>query len=308
MRTVSIVVPFYNEEKCISFFFERMYPVINNIKDSMFEIVCVDDGSIDETLEILKKYQIEDPRIKIVELSRNFGKESALTAGLDEAYGDAAIPIDADLQDPPELIVRLIHYWDKGYDVVLAKRTDRSTDSFFKRFTAGIFYKLHNKLSSVKIPDSVGDFRLMDRVVIDSIKKLPENQRFMKGIFAWVGFKTYTINYKRTVRSEGYTKFNGLKLLDFAIDGIINFSTIPLRVFSIIGILGVIATTFYAAVIIIKAVLFQIPVPGFASIILAILFFGNIQLIGIGVLGEYMGRNYIESKRRPNYIIRKVYK
>ncbi len=236
--------------------------------------------------------------------SRNFGKEAALTAGLDEAHGEAVIPIDADLQDPPELIPTLISHWREGYEVVLAKRSDRLSDGFLKRKTAGLFYRLHNHISDTAIPENVGDFRLIDRAVVTALHALPERRRFMKGLFAWVGFKTATVEYARATRVAGKTKFGGWRLWNFALEGITSFSTIPLRVWTYLGTSFAVIGFLYALFIIVRVLVFGKDTPGFASLLVAILFLGGVQLIGIGVIGEYIGRIYIESKQRPIYIVR----
>jgi len=303
---ISIVCPFYNEEDMVNSFMDEIFIVLKGINRT-FEIVCVNDGSSDNTLEKLLGEQETRKNIKIINLSRNFGKEAALTAGLDFAKGDAIIPIDADLQDPPALIKEFIAYWDKGYDVVLAKRTDRSTDSFSKRLTAQLFYKLHNKISPIRIPENVGDFRLITRKVLTAIQELPENQRFMKGIFAWVGFKTAVVEYKREKRKAGKTNFNGWKLWNFAIEGITSFSTVPLRIWLYLGLFISLSAFCYGSFIVIRTLIFGIDVPGYASLLTTILFLGGVQMIGIGVIGEYIGRMYMESKRRPPYIVEKEY-
>jgi glycosyltransferase involved in cell wall biosynthesis len=309
MKTISLIIPFFNEEESVESFFNEINKVVSKIDiDINFEFICVDDGSTDGTIEKLIFNQKHDQRIKIIELSRNFGKEAALTAGIYESSGDAIIPIDADLQDPPELIQQMIEKWLQGYEVVLAKRENRESDSFFKRITANFFYKIHNNLSTIKIPSNVGDFRLLDKCVVQELKKLPENQRFMKGLFAWVGFKSSTIYYTRTPRAKGRTKFSSLKLINLAIEGITSFSTAPLRIFSYLGFFGVTITSIYACIILFQYFLYGIPVKGYTSIMISVLFLGNLQLMGIGILGEYLGRTYIESKRRPIYIIRKIYK
>jgi len=307
-KTISIVVPFYNEEASVQVFYNSITKILNSLPELDFEIICVDDGSSDGTLSGLFELYNQDARISIIELSRNFGKEAALTAGIDVAIGDAVIPIDADLQDPPELIPELINEWNKGAEVVLARRIDRSTDTLVKRMTAKIFYRIHNKLSSIELPENVGDFRLIDRSVVIALKQLPEQQRFMKGLFAWVGFKTTTVSYNRDSRAAGKSKFSGWKLWNFALEGITSFSTIPLKLWSYLGLFGALFTFLYIAFIVLRTVFYGIDVPGYASLLIAILFFGSIQLIGIGILGEYIGRIYMESKNRPLYIIRKNYK
>lgn len=307
-NVISIVVPFYNEAAVIDEFYQKLTAVINNVSGSDFEIICVDDGSTDDTLNKLLFIAENDQRISVLELSRNFGKEAALTAGIDHTVGDAVIPIDSDLQDPPDLIPTLIKEWEMGAEVVLARRVDRSSDTFLKRVTAKIFYQVHNQLSSLKLPENVGDFRLMDRKVVDALKQLPEQQRFMKGLFAWVGFKSTTIDYARPERGKGMTKFSGWKLWNFALEGITSFSTAPLKLWSYLGLFGALITLIYALYIILRTLIYGIDVPGYASLLVAVLFFGSLQLIGIGMLGEYIGRIYMESKNRPIYIVRKHYK
>ncbi len=307
-KLISIVAPFYNEVEGVEYFYQAICSIFNQILGFDFEVVCVDDGSRDDTLKKLIELVDRDPRFHVIELSRNFGKEPALTAGIDVAMGDAVIPIDADLQDPPELIPTLIQEWQQGAEVVLACRTDRSSDTFLKRKTAKMFYRFHNRLSPTKIPENVGDFRLMDRVVVEALKQLPERQRFMKGLFSWVGFKTTTVNYTRNSRAAGTTKFSGLKLWNVALEGITSFSTTPLKVWTYIGSAGALLTFAYAMFIILRTLIRGVDLPGYASLLVAILFFGSLQLVGIGILGEYMGRIYMETKQRPVYLIRKHYK
>ena len=285
---------------------DAIIPVMTDIGRS-FEIVCVNDGSTDSTLEKLISATKSRKNIRVVDLSRNFGKEAALTAGLDYSVGKAVVPIDADLQDPPELIKEFVKKWDEGYEVVLAKRIDRSKDKFGKRVTAKFFYKLHNKISKTKIPENVGDYRLMTRKVVDAVSKLPENQRFMKGVFAWVGFKTTVVEYKREERQAGETSFNSWKLWNFAMDGITGFSTVPLRIWLYLGVFISSISFLYGSFIILRTILMGIDVPGYASLLTIMLFLGGVQLIGIGVIGEYVGRMYMESKRRPPYIVDKEY-
>ena len=301
---VSLVVPFYNEGAGVELFYAGIVPVIDAMPEVRFEVVCVDDGSKDGTLPCLLSLVERDARFHVVELSRNFGKEAALTAGLDVANGDAAIPMDADLQDPPRLIAEMIEHWRAGYEVVLARRIDRSTDSFIKRTTASAFYRLHNRMSTISIPENVGDFRLMDRAVLDALKRLPERQRFMKGLFAWVGFRTITINYVREARAAGESKFSGWRLWNLALEGISSFSTAPLKIWSYIGLVGALVTSIFAAFIIVRTLVYGVDLPGYASLLVAVVFFGSIQLIGIGVLGEYIARIYMETKQRPSYLVR----
>jgi glycosyltransferase involved in cell wall biosynthesis len=304
---VSIIVPFFNEGDVVESFYQKITPILDTVSNVQFDVVCVDDGSHDDTLPKLIALMNRDKRFHIIELSRNFGKEAALTAGIDAARGDAVISIDADLQDPPEMIPALIKEWQEGAEVVLAHRSDRSSDSLMKRLTADIFYRFHNRLSSVKIPENVGDFRLMDRAVVDALKLLPERQRFMKGLFAWVGFKTTTVDYVRNPRTAGTTKFSGWTLWNFALEGITSFSTAPLKIWTYLGIAGAVATFIYAVFIIFRTLIHGVDIPGYASLLVAILFLGSIQLISIGLLGEYIGRVYLETKQRPIYLVRRYY-
>jgi glycosyltransferase involved in cell wall biosynthesis len=304
---LSLVVPFYNESAAVACFFQRITPILAALDTLAYEIVCINDGSADDTLAQLIAIAERDRRVRVIDLSRNFGKEAALTAGLNEALGDAVIPIDADLQDPPEVIPLLVEQWRNGYEVVLAKRANRDSDSYMKRKTAGMFYRLYNAVSDIKLPENVGDFRLVDRQVLDALKQLPENRRFMKGLFAWVGFKTVTVEYAREARSAGESKFSGWRLWNFALEGITSFSTVPLRWWTYFGSAISLFAFIYGLVIIFKTLIHGIDMPGYASILTVVLFLGGIQLIGIGVLGEYVGRTYLESKGRPIYLIRRRY-
>lgn len=303
---ISIICPCYNEEEVINIFLERIEIILKEI-DKSYEIIFINDGSKDNTLNKLIELKELYSNIRIINLSRNFGKESALTAGLDYANGEVIIPIDVDLQDPPELIKDFIEKWQEGYDVVLAKRVDRTSDSHSKRLSANLFYMFHNKIADVKIPNNVGDYRLFTKKVLEAIKKLPENQRFMKGIFSWVGFKTTTVEYIREKREAGNTSFNGWKLWNLAIEGITSFSTIPLKIWLYIGSIISFLSFLYGSIIIIKTLIFGIDLPGYASLLSVVLFLGGIQLMGIGILGEYIGRIYSESKRRPVYIVENEY-
>jgi polyisoprenyl-phosphate glycosyltransferase len=306
-KLVSIVAPFYNEEEAVEPFYEALRGLIDAITDTRFEIICVDDGSRDDTLSRLISIVDRDPRFSIIELSRNFGKEAALTAGLDAAEGSAVIPIDADLQDPPELIRALIAEWQKGADVVLARRAVRDSDTLVKRITAKWFYRLHNWLSDVQIPPDVGDFRLIDRSVLQALRQLPERQRFMKGLFAWLGFKTATIEYTREPRKTGSTKFSWLSLLNLSLEGLTSFSIEPLRLCAYAGGFIATITLFYAGFIVLRTLIEGVDVPGYASLLVAVLFLGSLQLVSIGLLGEYVGRIYMETKQRPLYLVRKLH-
>lgn len=302
MPTLSIIVPMYNEEEAMDGFFKRVQRVLQTVTPS-YEIICVNDGSRDLTLARLRQAAERDERIKVVNLSRNFGKEIALSAGLDHATGDAVIPIDADLQDPPEVIPLMIAKWRAGAKLVLAKRRDRSSDSWLKRVTANGAYWLFSKLTHPRIPQNVGDFRLMDRDVVNAIKRLPERSRFMKGLFAWIGYEAETVEYDREARSAGETKWNYWKLWNFALDGITSFSSLPLRVWSYLGFGVSLFAMAYLAFTVAKTVIFGLDVPGYASLMSVILFFNGVLLVGIGVIGEYLARIFTEVKARPLYIV-----
>ena len=303
---LSVVVPVYNEEQNLDYLFERLISVLNRL-NMTYEIVCVNDGSKDNTIERLIEHHQQNPAIKVVNLSRNYGKEIALSAGLDYTCGDAVVPIDADLQDPPELIAEMVAKWREGYDVVLATRRSRQGESWAKRFTANAFYRIIDRISHVPIPRDTGDFRLIDRRVVDAIKQLPDRNRFMKGLFAWVGFKQTSILYDRPSRYKGETTWNYWRLWNLALDGITSFSFIPLKVWSYIGLLVAIPAFFYASFLVIRTVLFGVDLPGYASIMVAVLFLGGVQLVSLGVLGEYLGRVYEEVKGRPLYLVRESY-
>ncbi|CAD5951897.1 putative glycosyltransferase sll0501 [Planktothrix tepida] len=299
---LSIVIPCHNEEPNLDHLFERLSSVLNQL-NMTYEIICIDDGSSDHTLKCLIDNRSRNPAIKIVSLSRNFGKEIALTAGLEHAQGKAVIPIDADLQDPPELIEQLVSKWREGYDIVDAKRQFRIDDSWLKRLTAKGFYYTIAQLSPVDIPANVGDFRLLDRRVVEALKKMPERTRFMKGLFAWVGFKHCSVLYDRQPRYQGQTKWNYWKLWNFALDGITSFSVIPLNIWTYIGFILSFVAFLYAAYLIVLTMIQGITVPGYISLMVVVLFLGGIQLMGLGIIGEYLGRVYEEVKQRPLYLI-----
>ncbi|TCL07327.1 glycosyltransferase family 2 protein [Sodalis ligni] len=299
---ISLVVPIFNEEDTISIFYKSVREN-ERLKNHDVEIIFINDGSMDKSPEIAASLALADNLVVLANFSRNFGKEPALFAGLELATGDAVVPIDVDLQDPIDVIPQLIDKWQEGADVVLAKRIDRSTDGFLKCKTAEIFYKLHNHISEPKIEENVGDFRLMSRQVIEAIKLLPERHLFMKGLLSWVGFKTEIVEYTRAKRVAGYSKFNGWKLWNLALEGITSFSTFPLRIWTYLGLAVATFALIYAIGMIIKSLLWGNPVPGYPSLMTVILFLGGVQLIGLGILGEYVGRIYVESKKRPRYII-----
>jgi glycosyltransferase involved in cell wall biosynthesis len=304
---LSLVVPVYNEAETVRLFVDHVVQVFKERNEIQVEVVFVNDGSSDDTLQRLVKIQAELPWVKIVDLSRNFGKEAALSAGLQAAEGRVVVPIDVDLQDPPELILEMIDRWREGYEVVLARRVHRGSDSWAKRTSADWFYRLHNKIADSQIPSNVGDFRLMDRSVVDVINDLPESRRFMKGLFAWVGFRTAYVDYTRPERVAGTTKFNGWRLWNFALEGITSFSTAPLRIWTYLGLFVSILALLFAASIVLKVLIEGVDVPGYASLMVAVTFLGGLQLIGIGVLGEYLGRTYLESKHRPVFLVRRIY-
>ncbi|HKD21343.1 MAG TPA: glycosyltransferase family 2 protein [Rhizomicrobium sp.] len=303
---LSIVVAFYNEEKAIGPFFAEMDRVAATL-DCALEYVCVNDGSRDATLELLKAELAKGRAMKIVNFARNFGKEAAMTAGLEQAKGAAVVVIDADLQDPPALIKEFLAKWREGYDVVYGVRASRQADSFSKRATAGAFYRVFNAIASVPIPHDAGDFRLMDKRVVAALLALPERNRFMKGLFAWVGFKQTGVEFVREARVAGETSWNFLRLWNFAVDGLTSFSIIPLRIASwaggIISLLGF----GYAAYLVVRTLVYGVDVPGYASIVVIMLFLGGVQLLCIGLIGEYLGRLYIEAKGRPLYIIADIF-
>jgi len=303
---ISVVVPLYCEESNIDYLFERLEAVLERL-DSTYEIVCVDDGSYDNTIQALQVQRQRNDRIKIVALSRNFGKELALTAGIDYARGAAVVPIDADLQDPPELIEALVAKWKEGYDVVYAKRRSRQGETWLKRATANSFYRVMERMSKVPIPRDTGDFRLLDRRVVDVLKQLPERTRFMKGLFAWVGYRQAEVLYDREPRHSGETKWNYWRLWNFAIDGIVSFSIAPLRIWSYIGITFAGISFLYGTFLLVRTLISGNDVPGYASLMVAVLFLGGVQMMSLGVLGEYLGRVYEEVKGRPLYLVRDAY-
>ena len=307
---LTLIAPVKDEEEAIAPFIARVAPILDGLfpdagAEPAWEILFVDDGSEDNTLPAIIQAHVADPRVRALSLSRNFGKEAALTAGLDFAAGQAVIPIDVDLQDPPEMIGAMLAKWRDGYEVVYGVRTNRETDSLPKRLTADLYYRAHNYLSSDKIPEHAGDFRLLDRAVVEIIKAMPERNRFMKGLFAWSGFRQAAVEYKRAERAVGTTKFRYWRLWTLALDGITSASTMPLRIWSYIGVVIASVSLLYAVGVVVKTILFGSDVAGYPSLMVAILFFGGLQLISLGVLGEYVGRILIETKRRPLYVVRK---
>lgn len=302
-QLLSIVVPAYNEEAVIREFYKRLTSVVDCIELDA-EIVFVNDGSRDATLNIMRELCSQDRRVALIDLSRNFGKEIALTAGLDHARGDAVVVIDADLQDPPELIPELLREWRAGYDVVYARRVERDGESMLKKLTAYLFYRvLQRGADRVNIPSDTGDFRLLSRRALDSLLKLREQHRFMKGLFAWIGYPQKAVPYRRDARYAGTTKYNYWRLWNFAIEGITSFTTSPLRASSYLGLLTAGGAFVYGFIMIFRTLMYGNPVPGYPSLMVVVLFLGGIQLIAIGVIGEYLGRMFVESKGRPLYFV-----
>jgi glycosyltransferase involved in cell wall biosynthesis len=300
---LSIVVPVFNEEAAIEPFLATIVPVLAAITPD-WEIVFVNDGSRDATLARLRAAHARDGRVRAIDFSRNYGKEVALSAGLDHARGRAVIPIDVDLQDPPDLIAEMVARWREGFDVVLAQRSDRSSDTMLKRRTATLFYSAIARLSRVQIPPNVGDFRLIDARVVEALRDYRERERFMKGIFAHVGFRTTTISYVRAARAHGETKFRGRALMRLAIEGIVSFSNVPLKIWTYIGALASLAAVIYAIYIVAHTLITGIEVPGYASLIVIMLMFNGLTLIGLGIQGEYIARIFSEVKARPLYLVR----
>lgn len=303
---ISLVAPAFNEEEAIPLFVAHTEAVLGSLNHEI-EFVFVDDGSTDGTLDILKGLAAVNPHVRVLSFSKNFGKEAALTAGLQHASGDVVIPIDCDLQDPPELIPTMIAEWEAGYKVVLAIRDDRSSDSWMKRKAAGAFYKVMTLISDVAIPENAGDFRLMDRSVVTALLGFPERARFMKGLMAACGFKTTTVRYARPNRVAGSSKFKAWRLWNFALDGITSFSTLPLRVWTYLGFSTAVLALIYAGWVVFKTLVFGVVTPGYATLITVSLVLGGLQMIGIGVIGEYLGRVVIETKRRPMFIVDAVH-
>ena len=300
-KLVSIIVPAYNEEAVLDIFHARISEVLATLPDYAWEILFINDGSTDATQLKIEALQRHDPRVGGILLSRNFGKEIAMTAGLDHAKGDAVVIIDADLQDPPELIHDFLREWNKGYDVVYGRRTHRDGESWAKKATAHYFYRVIGKLSKVSIPANTGDFRLMSRRSVDALLQLREQHRFMKGLFAWVGYPTTAVDYRRPPRAAGVTKFNYWKLWNVAIEGITSFTIAPLKLATYFGLLVAVLAFIAMAVLIAKTWLYGDPVKGYPSLMCVILFLGGIQLTALGMLGEYIGRMFNEVKRRPLY-------
>ena len=303
MKKITILVPAYNEESVLDKLYERLDKLTKNIIGYDFELLFVNDGSRDRTLEIIKKYAEKDGRVAYVNFSRNFGKEIAMIAGLDHATGDAVVVIDADLQDPPELISGMVKFWEEGYDDVYAKRASRDGETWFKKASSKWFYRILQKSTHVPIQMDTGDFRLLDRRCVESLKQMRESQRYTKGMFSWIGYNKKEIIYERDPRAAGTSKWNYIKLFNFAIDGITSFTTAPLRIASIAGILVSLTAFVFIVIVVIKTWLFGDPVEGYPSMMSVILFLGGVQLLSIGIIGEYVGRIFNETKGRPLYLV-----
>lgn len=302
---LSVVVPVKNEQESVPPFVERVSALLESIAaGDGWEILFVDDGSTDQTLSAILAAHLRDPRVRALSLSRNFGKEAAISAALDHAVGRAVVPMDVDMQDPPEVLVEMVAKWREGFDMVFGVRRSRSSDPLPKRLTADLYYRAHNWISPDKIPENAGDFRLLDRKVVDVIRALPERNRVMKGLFAWAGFRQAAVEYDRVPRAVGTTKFNYWRLWTLALDGITSASTAPLRVWSYVGAVIAIFSLCYAAFIVSRTLIFGAQVPGYASLMVSVLFLGGVQLISLGVLGEYVGRILTETKQRPLYVVR----
>lgn len=303
MKKISIIIPAYNEEESLKFLYERLNKLMTTMSNYEFEVLFVNDGSKDKTIDIIKKLRESDNRINYVDFSRNFGKEIAMIAGLDYATGDCVVFMDADLQDPPELIPELVKYWEEGYDDVYAKRNSRKGETFLKKFTSKMYYKVLQKLTNVEIQKDTGDFRLLDRRCVNALKKLRESQRCSKSMFSWIGYKKKEVLFNRDPRVAGKTKWNYRKLVDLAIDGITSFTTSPLRISTYISIPTFLTLIIYFIYVIIKCVIQNVAVQAFQAIILLILFFSGIQILLFGIVGEYLGRIFNETKNRPLYLV-----
>ena len=304
MKKISIIIPAYNEEESLPLLYDRLNKVISNLESYEFEMLFINDGSKDNTLKIIKELREKDARVRYVDFSRNFGKEVAMIAGLDYAKGDCVIFIDADLQDPPELIPELIKYWEEGYDDVYARRKSRKGETFLKKFTSKMYYKVLQNLTRVEIQKDTGDFRLLDRRCVNALKQLRETQRCSKSMFSWIGYNKKEVLFDRDPRIAGTTKWNYKKLMDLAIDGITSFTTSPLRISTYLSIPTFLALIVYFIYVIIKCITQSVAIQAFQAIILLVLFFAGIQIMVFGIMGEYLGRIFNETKNRPLYFIK----
>ena len=303
MKMITLLIPVYNEQEVLRQFYERINKVATELSQYDFEFLFINDGSRDKSLSLIKQYSKTDPRIAYVNLSRNFGKEAAMPAGFDHARGDALINIDADLQDPPELIPQMIKYWEEGYDDVYAKRKSRAGESWLKKFTSSWFYKLLQHSTSIEIQVDTGDFRLLDRRCIEALKQFKESERYAKGMYSWIGFKKKEILYDRDPRAAGTTKWNYVKLFNLAIDGITSFTTAPLRIAAVLGSMISGLSFIYIIYLVIRTLTVGTDLAGYPSMMAVILFLGGVQLLSLGIIGEYIARIFIESKNRPLYLV-----
>lgn len=302
-KLISILIPAYNEASGLRHLYERLEKLADETPAYQFEFLFVNDGSRDQTLTIIKEFATHDPRVAYVNLSRNFGKETAMIAGLDHVAGDAAVIIDADLQDPPELILEMIKYWEEGYDDVYARRIHRAGETWLKKFTSAIFYRVLQKSTHISIQQDTGDFRLLDRRCVEALKQLRESQRYTKGMFSWIGYKKKEITYERDPRFAGETKWNYLKLIDLAIEGIVSFTTAPLRWSTILGMIVSFTAFLYIVYLLIRPLFGVSTGAGYSSMMAVILFLGGIQLLSLGIIGEYIARIFNETKQRPLYFV-----
>ena len=303
MKKVSILIPAYNEEEVLYTLYDRLENVINKLNNYEFEVLLINDGSKDNTLNILRELRKRDKRMCYINLSRNYGKETAMIAGLDYVTGDCCIILDADLQDPPELIEEMLKYWEQGYDDVYAKRKSRAGESFMKKFTSSLFYKMLQKSTRIPIQKNTGDFRLLDRRCVDALRKFRESERYTKGMFSWIGFNKKEILFDRDPRVAGSTKWNYWKLIDLAIEGITSFTTKPLRISSFLCVIISFCAFVYIVIIIARTLIMGEAVKGYPSLMAVILFLGGVQLLSLGIIGEYIGRVFNETKRRPLYFV-----
>jgi polyisoprenyl-phosphate glycosyltransferase len=302
-KTITILIPAYNEEPVLEALYDRLDQLAKNVPAYKFEFLFVNDGSRDHTLEIIKSYAVDDERVSYINLSRNFGKEIAMCAGIDHTDSDALVIIDADLQDPPELIPDMIKIWEDGYDDVYARRSKRLGESWFKKLTSKYFYEVLQRSTSIPIQRDTGDFRLLDRRCIDALKQIRESERYTKGFFSWIGFKKKEIMYVRDPRAAGETKWNYFKLVNLAIDGIVSFTTAPLRISTVLGLLVSFLAFVYIVVLTVRTLMFGTDLAGYPSMMAVILFLGGVQLLSLGIIGEYIGRIFNETKRRPLYFV-----
>jgi glycosyltransferase involved in cell wall biosynthesis len=308
MKTITILIPAYNEAPVLGKLYDRLDKLASEVTNYNFEFLFVNDGSRDRTLSIIQKYAQADSRVSYVNLSRNFGKEIAMCAGIDHVDSDAMVIIDADLQDPPELIPDMIALWEQGYDDVYAKRSSRLGESWLKKFTSSMFYRILQKSTNIPIQRDTGDFRLLDRRCVEALQQIRESQRYTKGFFSWIGYNKKEIEYVRDPRAAGTTKWNYLKLINFAIDGITSFTTAPLRISTVFGMIVSLLAFIYIVVIVLQVLLYGRTVAGYPSIMAVVLFLGGVQLLSLGIIGEYIARIFNETKKRPLYFVEEYHK